>query len=212
MKRTVISISIAVLIFSCSESETNIPLQEDSNFYALTVGNSWVYKNYRLNDQTNTYLDTGVIDSINIVSREDVNGTTYYKVRRKTTGNEQNITLCNPNGENYELLRDSIGYLINDTGKIKFTNTNFEERVISDNLNFNIREVLMTGSTQIDVEAGSFTCIYSERYAVNSSGQQLSGLDLFYYSDGFGLIYDTSSFANSDEPTIIRRLDSYIVQ
>ena len=110
------------------------------------------------------------------------------------------------------MLRDSIGYLINDTGKIKFTNTNFEERVISDNLNFSIREVLMTGSTQIDVEAGSFTCIYSERYAVNSSGQQLSGLDLFYYSDGFGLIYDTSSFANSDEPTIIRRLDSYIVQ
>ena len=83
MKRTVISISIAVLIFSCSESETNIPLQEDSNFYALNVGNSWVYKNYRLNDQTNTYLDTGVIDSINIVSREDVNGTTYYKIEKK---------------------------------------------------------------------------------------------------------------------------------
>ncbi len=55
--------------------------------------------------------------------------------------------------------------------------------------------------------------IHSERYARdNSSGEQFPGMDRFYYSDGFGLVFDTSSGVVNPIHVIERRLDSYNIQ
>jgi len=97
----------AVLLSSCTTSETN--QDSESNFYALTIGNEWVYKNYRYNINTQLYDDTGVVDAVRIVGTEVVNENTYFKFRRFTTGNEAGITFCNPNGEHFELLIRMIG-------------------------------------------------------------------------------------------------------
>ncbi|MBC3757531.1 hypothetical protein H7U19_03900 [Hyunsoonleella sp. SJ7] len=203
---------IAFVLFSCTENKTsgNIENADDDNFYALTVGNSWVYKNYKLNKDTNAYDLTPVIDSASIVSTEDINGNTYFKFRRLTTGNETKITFCNENGERFEFLRDSLGFLVNEEGKVKFTHTSFDERIFGENDDFNIYEALQEDTEEVTVESGIFSCVFSKRYAVlNANNEFLPGKDFFYYADGFGLIYDTSSFVSSDKPTIIRRLDSY---
>ena len=76
----------------------------------------------------------------------------------------------------------------------------------------NIYEILVEDNTTLTVEAGEFDCVNSQRYARNPEGEQLAGLDRFYYSSGFGLVYDTSSFVSSNTPNIIRRLDSYQIQ
>ncbi len=60
--------------------------------------------------------------------------------------------------------------------------------------------------------AGEFDCVNSQRYARNLEDEELPGLDRFYYSNGFGLLYDTSSFISVNTPIIIRRLDSYQIQ
>ena len=214
MRRLMLCFCIVAFTFSCNESD-NLNNQidaPDANFYALTIGNSWVYKNYRYNPVSETYEDTGVIDSISIVDIQDFSGKSYYKFRRLTTGNEENITLCNSNGEHFEFLREFEGNLINKEGSIKFTNSNYEERLFQENQWGNIYEILKEGNTIISVEAGEFDCINSERYAKNLDGEQLPGLDRFYYSDGIGLIYDTSSFISDSIPYIIRRLDSYDIQ
>jgi len=214
MKHLLLCFCIIALTFSCTESDNsdNQINPSDANFFALTVGNSWVYKNYRYNPVTETYDDTGVIDSISIVDIQDFSGESYYKFRRLTTGNEEGITFCNPNGEYFEFLREFEGNLINEEGSIKFTNSNNEERLLQENQWGNIYEVLIEGNSVISVEAGEFDCINSERYAKNSDGEQLPGLDRFYYANGIGLIYDTSSFVSNSIPSIIRRLDSYEVQ
>ena len=214
MKRLLLCFCIIAFIFSCTESDNsdNQINPPDANFFALTVGNSWVYKNYKYNSVTETYDDTGVIDSISIVDIQDLSGESYYKFRRLTTGNEEGITFCNPNGEHFEFLREFEGNLINEEGSIKFTNSNNEERLLQENQWGNIYEVLIEGNSIISVEAGEFDCINSERYAKNSDGEQLPGLDRFYYASGVGLIYDTSSFVSNSIPVIIRRLDSYEVQ
>ncbi|GAB5565203.1 MAG: hypothetical protein Wins2KO_22660 [Winogradskyella sp.] len=214
MKRLFMCLCIVALSFSCSESDNseNLNNQSDSNFYALTVGNSWVYKNYRYNPSTQIYDDTGVIDSISIVDVQDILGQSYYKFRTLTTGNEEEITFCNPNGEHFEFLREVQGNLINEQGDIKFTNNNFEERLLNEYDWGTIYEILTEDHTILNVEAGEFHCINSERYAITSNGEQSPGLDRFYYASGIGLIYDTSSFASNPTPTIIRRLDSYLVQ
>lgn len=214
MKRLLLCFYVSLITFSCTESDSTV-IQEsqlEPNFYALTVGNSWVYKNYKYNRDTESYDETGVIDSIQIVGTQDFSGELYFKFRRFTTGNEEGITLCNPNGEHFEFLREDNGNLVNEEGAIKFTNRNYEERLINENNWGNIYEILVEGNTDINVEAGDFNCIHSERYAKNLDGEQYPGLDRFYYADGVGLVYDTSSFVSNPIPLIVRRLDSYILQ
>jgi hypothetical protein len=211
MKRIIFCLCFSALLFSCTSNDDSQPLEPD-NFYALTVGNSWVYKNYKNNINSEIYEDTGVIDSVSIVSTEEIFGNTYYKFRRLTTGNEEGITFCNPNGEHFEYLREFEGNLVRDDGTIKFTNSDYSERLLVDQSWGSIMELLVEGETMLTVEAGSFNCINSERYAILTDGEQASALDRFYYADGFGLIHDTSSFVSQDVPTIVRRLDSYSIQ
>jgi len=213
MKRIIYVSFFAVLLSSCSTSDNNQNQQnEASNFYALTVGNEWVYKNYKYNPNTQNYDDTGVVDSVSIVGSEIVNGNTYFKFRRFTTGNEEEITFCNPNGEHFELLRDSLGYLIWEDGTVKFSNNDFTPRVLDAVDWGTIYEELIATDREITVESGTFISAYAQRYAILSNDEQSPGLDHFYYSDGFGLIYDTSSFVSQDIPAIVRRLDSYSVE
>ena len=214
MKTIILVFSMSLMLFSCSENDDiSQPQQpEADNFYALKVGNSWVYKNYKYNLNTQNYDNTGVIDSVSIVGTQEFNGYTYFKFRRWTTGNEAGITFCNENGEHFEFFRDSLGYLVKNDGSIKFTNDDYSERIVSQNPPFTLFEKLVNGATQLTVESGSFDCINSERFLRDGSNVQFPGLDIFYYSDGIGLIYDTTSFASQDIPTIIRRLDSYVVQ
>lgn len=213
MKRLLYFLPLLALMCSCSSNDDAQPQQlEVDNFYALTVGNSWVYKNYKYNINTQVYDDTGVIDSISIFDTQEFDGETFYKFRRWTTGNETNITFCNENGEHFEYFRDSLGYLIWNDGRVKFTNVDYSERLLSENSGVRIFETLVVGTTQLSVEAGDFDCIRSERYAKNLNNEQFTGLDKFYYSDGIGLVYDTTSFVSSGTPQIVRRLDSYTVQ
>ncbi|WP_452222899.1 hypothetical protein [Lacinutrix chionoecetis] len=215
MKRILFSLCIIAFALSCtSDNDTQEPTQQppESNFYALTVGNAWVYKNYKYNVNIDTYEETSVIDSISIVGTENFNGETYFKFRRLTTGNQTNITFCNPNGEHFEFLREVEGDLIDNQGNIKFTNNDYNERLLSEQSWGNIMEILVHNTTDLTVEAGIFTCINSERYAIFSDGTPSPSLDRFYYSDGIGLVYDTTSFVTSDIPSIIRRLDAYSIQ
>jgi hypothetical protein len=76
----------------------------------------------------------------------------------------------------------------------------------------NIYEILVEDHTTLTVEAGEFDCVNSQRYARNLEDEELPALDRFYYSNGFGLLYDTSSFISMNTPIIIRRLDSYQIQ
>ena len=212
MKRILFSVCFFALFFSCNSSDDN-PLnpEPEANFYALTVGNSWVYKNYRYDSTTETYNDTGVIDFVSIVGTETISDQTYFKFRRLTTGNETGITFCNPNGEHFEYLRDSLGYLVRDDGSIKFANNDFSERILSEDTWGIVYEKLADGTEDINVEAGLFTSIKTERYARSLDGDLYAGLDKFYYADGIGLVHDTSSFVVSGIVSIKRRLDSYTI-
>jgi hypothetical protein len=212
MKRIIYVCFIALFLSSCASDNDDNSQPEDSNFYALTLGNEWVYKNYKYNPTTQNYDDTGVIDSVSIVGTELLNDNTFFRFRRWTTGNEENIAFCNPNGEHFELLRDSLGYLIEDDGSIKYANNDFTARVLNSSNWGTVYDQLVALNNEITVEAGTFTSAYSQRFAILSSGAQSNGLDHIYYSDGYGLIYDTSSFVSNDIPSIVRRLDTYEVQ
>lgn len=208
LKKSLIYLCFLIFTFSCTTNNNQI----NSDFYALRVDNSWVYHNYKYNELIQDYEFTGVIDSVFIEGTETRNNNLYYRFRTNTTGNENNVVFCNPNGISYELLRDSIGYLVNSNGILKFVHNNYNEHLITENSWGNIYLTLQEGINNIDVEAGLFTTLDSERYVrtpINNS--QLYGMDNIHYSDGYGLIFETFSFVNDSTQIIQRRLDSYDV-
>lgn len=214
MKRLLWCICIIAFIFSC-ENEPVFDNENNSslvNFYALKVGNSWVYKSQRYDSSTQEYRDNGVIDYVSIVGTEIIEENTYYKFKTETTGNDTGSDLSNPNGVKFEYFRELDGNLINEEGQIKFTNNNYEERLLEEHNWGNIYEILVEGNTIINVEAGEFDCINSERYAILADGTRSRGLDRYYYASGFGLIYHTFSYVNSTIPPVVRSLVSYNVQ
>lgn len=215
MKRIILSLSVFALFFSCTNDDDNSVgstgnSQAEAGFYALTVGSSWVYKNYVYNANTQEYDYSGVIDSVKITGVEIVNNKTYFKFTTKTSGNDNNNLILNPNGTSTELLRDSLGYLVWETGKIKFANNDFSERIINEYTWGTTYETLQAGINDFTVEAGTFSCINSERYAKSNPDETLlPALDKVYYSDGVGLIYETISFVSSNIPAAQKHLDTY---
>jgi len=213
MKNSFFALIIFSLLFvSCTNEGTETP--EEENFYALKVGNSWVYKNYLYQNSTDTYEVSGVIDSVKIVGNTEINGNTYFDLQTRTSGNNANVFYLNSNGESHLFVRDSLGYLITDSGAIVFLNNDYSERIVSDvTLPVTIFARLTEAIDNISTEAGSFECFDMEIYARNTdTGELLPGLDHQYYSDGLGLVYSTTSFVSTNYPIHIKRLDSYSIQ
>lgn len=212
MKRIIYVCFFAFLLSSCATDNDDNLQNSDSNFYALTVGNQWVYKNYKYNAETEDYDDTGVVDNVSVIGTETINGNVYFNFKRITTGNEEGITFCNANGEHFELLRDSLGYLIDDGGMIKYANNDFTARTVNHQDWGTVFDQLISLNNEITLEAGTFESTYTQRYAMLPNGEQANAIDHFYYVDGIGLVFDTSSISSEDIPRIKRRLDSYVIQ
>lgn len=212
MKRISFYFLISIICFSCTTSESVENLDNSSGFYALAVGNSWVYKNYVFNNTSETYEDVNIIDSVKIVATENIDGELYFKFRFLKTGNDHGLLHAQPNGEYFEYLREVDGDLISSKGNVKFTNSNPEERKLYENGAGIVYEKLNEGVFDINIEAGFFSCVKSERYSVDFNGDLHSARDSYYYADGYGLVYDTCSFLVREKPYLIRRLFSYNIK
>jgi len=210
MKRIFLFSCLAILFTSCkSDDDSQTEFTLNDNFYALTVGNSWVYKTQRYNHADEEYYDVGIIDSVSIIGTETILGDTYFIFRTLTIGNDSGSPFSNQNGEKFEFLREISGELVDVNGETKFVNNDFSERLIYEQPWGNIYERLIEEEIEISVPAGMFQCQYKKRYSINSEGEMYDGMDYFYYSPEIGLIFDTRSSVTFGTPQSIRRLDSY---
>lgn len=213
MKRILFYLCFSALFFACTTSDELQSLSQTSaNFYALTVGNTWVYKNYKYNINTQVYEDTGIVDSVHIVGTEIIEGNTYFKFRTLTTGNEDQITFTNPNGEQFEYVREENGYLLKDNGRVKFVNNVYEPILVDSDSNFNYYFRLSEVASTVQTQAGNFECAKLQYYVLNEDQEQLPGTNTYLYADGIGLVFDTTSFVSQSNHSIERRLVSYNVK
>nr|WP_321230990.1 hypothetical protein [uncultured Psychroserpens sp.] len=213
MKRILITVCLFACLISCSNDDSVTPGNQNENFYALTVGNSWVYKSLRYDFNGEAYSDIEIIDSVSIIGTENIFGNTYFKFRTKTSGSPDEEALwSNVNGIMFEYFREVDGNLVNENNQIVFTTTEYTEQIIDAQGWGTYFEILAEDIVTVEVPAGIFECFNKQRYAETSEGVPLPSLDNTYYAEGIGLIYDTKSFATRATPEVIRRLDSYNVQ
>ncbi len=209
---------LACLVFSlcfisCT-TDDDITTLGSQNFHALTVGNSWVYDHYRRVGQSDIFENINVIDSVKIVGTEDINGNTFFKFRTRTSENVNNIPLCSPSGEHFKYYRDSLGYLIDDRGKVHFSlEGDTEEYILKTRSNHRLIFSLSEESEVVSTIVGDFDCYWMNLYLrYNEDNERSVGTSKYYRKAGIGDVFTTTSFTNNPEHTIEKRLISYELQ
>ncbi|MBU2930250.1 hypothetical protein [Winogradskyella psychrotolerans] len=213
MRKIAIILMTLFTICSCSTNDNNTT--ENENFYALTEGNSWAYKYYNKDLATGEFVATTITETVNITHTTEIDGNTYYNFKHIVTGNNGNIAFPN-NGEQNYMLRDSLGFLINEIGGIKYANNNYEEHFVDRFDDISSTSIKLQLSTTQDIVSiaslGDFICLDNNYFLRDVNGNQLNGLDHVYREDGTGEILSTLSFASESDHYGEKRLESYIIQ
>jgi len=216
MKRVFyVSLFLSLFFISCNNDDDSPQNEQEQevveNFYALKIGNNWKYEYFRRVGQTDEFETFGVIEEVEIIETQIIDGETYFVFQSTTTGNENNFPPCAPeNGISTKRKRDSLGYLIESDHHILFSNENAEDYLLSDNDWGNIYGVLIENLQDIDVPAGTFNCFENELYAIiDDTGEIAPGRDRIYFSDEIGEVYREYSAVNNPDHKWEKRLMSF---
>lgn len=210
MKKITIILLTLMLMYSCNSDNTN-EINNTNNFYALTVGNSWEYKYYLKDIATNNFIATSITEMVNITHTIETEDLVWFNFRHIVEGNQGN-SLFPDNGEKNFILRDSSGYLIDQSGGIKYASNSYEEYFIDGSTNFTYHLKLSEQEDTITTNAGSFNCLDNHYFLRDINGDVLNSLDHIYREDGKGEILSTISYASQSEHFAEKRLESYTIQ
>lgn len=190
-----LSLASLFLFTSCNKDEENQTPEEqqqaEESFFALKVGNSWTYNYYRrvVNPDGLELLD--VEEIVKVTEEMIVNNETYYTIQ-KTTSGDGSCGVCEENGVSTMQVRDSVGYLINIEGDILYSSESKTDYLIAEEDWGTIFGVLLPGMEDIEVDAGTFTAINNQWYAIDpSDGSEYFGRIDWHYADGVGEIKRT---------------------
>jgi len=202
MKRVFyVSLFFSLFFIACNnddDASTEIGVVE--NLYALKIGNNWKYEYFNRIGQTDDFETMGIIEEVLITETTEINGETYFVFQSTTTGNENGSPIAPENGITSINVRDSLGYLLalDQNFHILFSNENTEDYLLSDNDWGDVYGVLLEGTVQVTVTAGTFLCNQNEIYALLAPDGDISpGRDRTYFSDEIGEIFREYSGAGS---------------
>lgn len=207
-----------VFFISCSsddntsqEQQSEDPQPEEPNFYGLKVGNTWTYEYFKRIGNTEEFETSNAFDEAKIVASSEIDGETFYTVETITTGNNNAPGCVPPNGAAITKVRDSLGYLINDSGQILFSYEDGHEYLatITTHEVFDLYGILISGIEDIEVAAGTFPCLRNEVYGKFEDGTTSPGRNFIFYSDGIGEIKQTYNYAQNPLNFAEKRLISY---
>jgi hypothetical protein len=219
MKYVFALIAFSILLFSsCNkdEMETNEGYVSPPSYMPLTIGSYWVYDIYRI-DSLGNEVKLQRVDSLTIKGDTLINNQFYFVY----------------GGANYPFpyyeyyLRDSLGYLVDNSGHIHFSTTNFTDTLYSnweikpngDTLNHRFS---MMGTTEknINVPAGSFTTLdyrsTFENFDLPLTDPERIIVNHVYKSEGIGTVLSALVFLETNSvPSYVyyeKRLIRYHIQ
>ena len=198
---------VSLLIISCSKEDpiSSGEMIPDS-IIPFTVGNYWIYQSY-LEDENGVLQPKSSTDSMYIESSQMINGIEYFNVNNYSVASS-NVTT---------VLRDSLGYLVNDSGQIVYS-PNDDGGVLFENVlpyhdEANIYISYSLESTvSLDTPAGTFeTKKIVGDVDFSETNFECDKQNLAYYADGVGRVREDLFFASSCN-VLYRELLRYNIQ
>ena len=211
MFRLFFCFSLSFLFFtSCKKDDASTQNIEEENFYALTVGNTWEYEVSKYNSISEEYELLDMLLNVEITESQVVNNNTYFRFQTTSTGTDTCQPCIDCLGNN-ELKRDSLGYLINDTGKYLFSSENLEDYLVNSAQWGSVYGVLKEEPEFISTPAGNFETFQNDRYALFPDGELADSRDVINYAPENGLVYTTLSGVTNPIPLYKISLKSFSI-
>jgi len=107
-------------ILSCekNENKSDVPKPKKADYFPLGTGSYWVYNTYIIDSLGNETLKSEN-DTLSIIGDTTINGNTYSIFYGKRYGVSTSLEK--------RFYRDSLGYIVNEEGKIVFSSDNFTD-------------------------------------------------------------------------------------
>ena len=211
MKKYFVLVIVIAFITSCQKDDYQVEIK--NNYAPLEIGNYWIYENYIV-DSIGNETETSIIDSV-VITRDTIINSMKYFILEGTNYpfiRERQII---------DILRDSLGYLVNSKGRILFSENNFIDTLykrvelsgVNDTI-FTCTYKMENPNYSVTVKAGTFEVLNFKgtlfRY-INLQEIENPKYTNTYYADNVGKILETYLYLNS--LTIIeRRLLRYYIQ
>jgi hypothetical protein len=106
-----------LLLVRCNDESSEPAVKTIENYLPLAVGNYWIYENYQV-DTLGNETKLSEIDSVIITKDTVINNEKYFVF-------EGTHYLYNENWGILYVLRDSSGYIVDNSGSIIFSSDNF---------------------------------------------------------------------------------------
>ncbi len=121
-----VGICLLFVLFSCTKNPPeNNSVNHENNYYPLTTGSYWIYNTYKIDSLKNETL-VSQNDTLNIIGDTNINGY-QYKI---FFGKVWPFFELKP--ERY--CRDSLGYIVDASGKILFSSNNFTDTLSQESI------------------------------------------------------------------------------
>ena len=170
------------------------------NYFPLTIGNYWVYEDYHI-DSLNQETKLDYIDSIAVSRDTVIRGEKFYILSgiREFPGSDKLRDLS--------ILRDSLGYLINQWGEILFSSGNFSD-ILHTRIELTSNNDTLLKVTYKMVEHSDSLEILNTKYKVlnyqgnvtvyDSSTNDIRYKDYTnkYYASNVGVVYESLFYIN----------------
>ncbi|MCP4314058.1 MAG: hypothetical protein GY790_22630 [Bacteroidetes bacterium] len=188
---------IASLFVSCEESD---PLNtKELDYFPLEVGNYWIYQHFNI-DASGSELATSVTDSILVSGDTIINGQRYSILEGTNhpfNGGKWGVI---------DILRDSMGYIVTQTGRIRFSGENFsdildaEVKVMNSDTLYTLSYKMEKEDALCSVPVGDFEVLNFKGTVLSPEG--MTNIDYprylnTYYAKGVGPVLKTFFFLNS---------------
>lgn len=194
---------LAVFTTSCKKEDSETPLtpvpQED--YMQLKVGNYWVYEGYKVDSLGNEIPTTYLTDSLIIIGDTNIGSNIYYK---KLSTKSLHVSY----------LRDSSGYLIDQDGRVLFSDHDFMNIIRTDTIGpgIGIIEYMMHDrDCTITAPIGIYPCLEFRGKVIASDPQYPHGINYthYFYADGVGMIKSSNFFFSAPHLRVGQRLTNY---
>jgi hypothetical protein len=219
MKKSCTTFLLAVLLislFSCNKkSETIIATSIIYPSYSgLKTGNYWIYQQFDIDGLGNATAKN-VFDSCYVEKDTLIKDHTYYKILKPKP-------YTSPTVYEATYLRDSLHFIINSKGSIKFSSKEFASTFSEGYQILAPNDTLIKFSLQMDdkmttvnTTAGIFPtldCKYTYTYSANPKNGSYTGKTIYIHSrfaESIGLVIETLPFIQYSSSNIERRLVRY---
>jgi hypothetical protein len=217
-----VAITATLGVFSCKKNNTThvTPPPVDSpivypDYMALKPGNYWIYQDYRLDSITGTAHALGTFDSSYVEKDTVISGKTYHKYMDR-------MAMIGSVVYNTYFFRDSLSYVVNETGYIMFSSSDFTDTFavrysypdLSHPDTLKVIEMMGFQNATTTVNAGTFmTSSYRQMWFLPPSLPYGPMREYDYTcAKGIGMIRKTTGFYISTPDMYERRLERYHVQ